>query len=90
MKEFPFEVCCVRFECRGLIEWFLRAPDWKIAFYGPSAVVFTRKNIPLVGGSTWVGTGIGEIKSLRQALIVFNFAATIRDWNSTNKILTHM
>jgi hypothetical protein len=90
MQRFPCDVWCIRYDCQALITWFFGSPEWNIAFYGPSGVVFTRRNIPLLGGTTWVGTGIREIKSLRQALIVFSFAATIQDWGSTNKILTSM
>ena len=90
VEEFPCDVWCVRYESHALITWFLRSPEWNIAFYGPSAVLFTRGSVPLMGGVTWVGTGIGEIKNLRQALIVFSFACAIRDWDSANRVLASM
>jgi len=90
LKKFPFEVCCVRYECRGLVTWFLRASDWKIAFYGPSAAVFARRDIPLPSGVPRVGQGIEGIKNINQALFVFDFTARIGDWGSTRKVLAGM
>jgi len=90
LRKFPFEVCCVRYECRGLVTWFLGARDWKIAFYGPSAAVFARRDIPLPAGVPRVGQGIEGIKNINQALYVFNFAARIGDWGSTRKVLAGM
>ena len=90
LRDFPFEVCCVRFECRELVAWFLRAPDWKIAFYGPSAAVFARRDIPLPAGGPRVGQGIEEIKNIIQGLFVFDFAARIGDWGSARKVLAGM
>ncbi len=90
LRDFPFEVCCVRYECRGLVTWFLRAPDWKIAFYGPSAVVFARRDVPLTEGVPRVGQGIEGIKNITQALFVFDFAARIQDWDSARRVLADM
>jgi hypothetical protein len=90
VRDFPGEVWCIRYESHALISWFLQSPDWKVAFYGPSAVVFVGRNVPLVGDRTWVGAGIAEIKSLRQALIVFGFAGTIQDWDIAHKVLASM
>jgi len=90
LRNFPFEVCCVRYECRGLVTWFLRAPDWKIAFYGPSAAVFARRNIPLTEGVPRAGQGIEGIKNITQALFVFDFAARIQDWDSARRVLADM
>jgi hypothetical protein len=70
--------------------WFLRSPEWNLALYGPSAVVFTRRNVPPVGERRQVGTGIGKIKNLSQALIVYNFAGAIHDRSRADRVLTGM
>jgi hypothetical protein len=90
LRDFPFEVCCVRHECRGLVTWFLRAPDWKIAFYGASAAVFARRDIPLPAEVPRAGQGIEGIKNITQALFVFDFAARIGDWGSARKVVADM
>ena len=90
VQDFPCDVWCIRYDCSGLITWFRQSPDWKIAFYGPSAVVFVGRDVPLVGGDKSVGAGIGEIKSMRQALLVFYFAGSIHDWDIARKILASM
>jgi hypothetical protein len=59
-------------------------------FYGPSAVVFTRKDIPLAEGLRGAGPGIEGIKNITQALLVFEFAVRVQDWQSARKILADM
>ncbi len=90
LRHFPFEVCCVRYECRGLVAWFLRSSEWKIAFYGPSAVVFAKRNVPLPQGAPRVGKGIERIRNITQALFVFDFTARIGDWQNARKVLAVM
>ncbi len=90
LRDFPFSVCCVRYECRGLIAWFLHAPDWRPAFYGPSAVVFVRRDIPLPQGAPRVGTGMEKIRNITQALFVFDFAARTRDWETARRVMAGM
>ncbi len=90
LRDFPFQVCCVRYECRGLIGWFLHAPDWKLAFYGPAAAVFARKDVTLPRGVPRRGRGLEKVRNITQALFVFDFAARIRDWRSARRILAGM
>jgi hypothetical protein len=90
VKDYPCDVWCIRYECDEVITWFLRSPEWNLSFYGSSAAVFTRRSIPLVGGGRQVGTGIGEIKNLRQALIVYSFAGALGDWRSVDRVLAGM
>jgi hypothetical protein len=90
LKDHPFQVCCIRYECRRLMTWFLRAPDWRVAFYGPSAAVFTRIDVPLAKGLPRVGQGIEDIRSMVQALFVFEFTTVIQDWQSARKVLAGM
>lgn len=90
LQRYPFEVCCVRYECRELLTWFLRAPDWRIAFYGPSAVVFARGDVPLPRGAPRVGQGLEGIRNITQALFVFDFTARIGDWDNARKVLAGM
>jgi len=90
MRNFPCEVWCIRYECRKLITWFIRSPNWKVAFYGPSAAVFAREDVPLVEQTPQAGQGIGKIKNITQALFVFTFAVTIRQWDDARIVLAGM
>jgi hypothetical protein len=90
VENFPCEVWCIRYECRKLITWFLRSSDWKVAFYGPSAAVFAREDVPLVEEAPQAGQGIGKIKNITQALFVFTFAVTIHDWDNARIVLASM
>jgi hypothetical protein len=73
-----------------VVSWFLGSSDWKVAFYGPSGVVFTRKDIRLPDGLSRVGQGIGEIKNINQAVFVFMFAVSMQDEHNARRILAGM
>jgi hypothetical protein len=90
VRHFPCEVWCIRYECRKLITWFLRSPDWKVAFYGPSAAVFAREDVPLMEQTPQAGQGIGKIKNITQALFVFTFAVAIHQWDNARMVLAGM
>ena len=90
VQDFPCEVWCVRYRSRPVIEWFVRSPDWRIAFYGPSAVVFARKEVPGLERNPQAGEGIGRIKNMGQAQLVLQFAASIRDWDRARTVLAGM
>jgi hypothetical protein len=89
-RNFPCEVWCIRYKSRLLIGRLLRSPDWRVAFYGPSAVVFVRKDVAGLERKPRIGEGIGSIKNLRQAQYVLQFAAGIRDWDGARAILAGM
>jgi len=90
MVTFPCEVWCIRYECQKLITWFLRSRGWKLDFYGPSAAVFVRDDIPLVEEARRAGPDMGEIKNISQALFVFSFAVGIHDWGIARTVLAGM
>jgi hypothetical protein len=90
VKNFPCEVWCIRYKRRRLIGWFVRSPDWRVAFYGPSAVIFARKDVAGLEGKPQTGEGIGRMKNLSQAMFVLNFAASIRDWDRARAVLAGM
>ena len=90
LRDFPCQVWCLRYKSRPVIGWFVRSPDWRVAFYGPSAVIFVRKDVQGLEGKTQAGEGIGRIKNLRQAQSVLQFAATIRDWDRARTVLAGM
>lgn len=82
LKAFPCEVWCIRYACRPLIWWFVHSPEWKVVFYGPSAVVFARKDLPDLEDKPRAGEGLGEIRNIDQAVQVLTFASMIHDWNT--------
>ena len=90
VRNFPCEVWCIRYECRKLITWFVHSPNWKVAFYGPSAVVFTREDVPVMRQTPQAGQGIGKIKNITQALFVFTFAVTVHEWDNARMVLAGM
>jgi hypothetical protein len=90
VAKYACDVWCVRYEHEGVTNWFLRSPDWKVAFYGPSAAVFVRKNMPLSPKLPRAGRGIGQIRNIGQALLVLMFSVSLRDWDNADTVLTSM
>ena len=90
LEKFPAEVWCLEYEFKTLLNWFIRSPDWKIAFYGPSAVIVVKKELESGKDPDFAGAGMGEIKNLNQALLVFNFSLIISDWHTAGDILSGM
>ena len=90
LEEFPTDVWYSEHEFKKSLSWFLRSPDWKVVFYGPSGVVFAKKWIELPGGLSYAGKGMGEIRNLSQVLLALNFIMTINDWDTARDILAGM
>ncbi len=88
--KYACDAWCVRYEHERVTDWFLRSPDWKLAFFGPSAAVFVRKNILLSPELPRAGRGIGEIRNIGQALLVLMFSVSIHDWDNAHTILASM
>ncbi|MBW2173158.1 MAG: hypothetical protein JRF64_00655 [Deltaproteobacteria bacterium] len=84
------DVWSIRYEHTTVVSWFLGSPDWKVAFYGPSGVVFTRKDIRLPDGLPRAGQGTEEIKNINQAVFVFMFAVSMQDEHNARRILAGM
>jgi len=70
--------------------WFTNSPDWKVAFYGPSSVIFVRSDIQLPEGAPRTGVGINDIKNMHQAIYVLKFAIDIMDWKNAQIIFDGM
>ncbi len=90
LKDFPAEVWCVNHSYERLTAWFLRQPDWKLAYYGPSSAVFARSDIPIPEMEDRSAESIARISNASQALFVFRFAMAISDWDTSSQILARM
>ena len=90
VRKYVCDVWCVRYEHEGVTNWFLRSPDWKLAFYGPSAAVFVRKERLLSPQLPRAGSGIKDIKNISQALLVLMFSVSVRDWDNAQVVLASM
>jgi hypothetical protein len=90
VADFPADVWCLSLAYERVTAWFLRQPDWKLAFYGPSAAVFVRAGIALPEMAERAGEGIARLASASQALYVFRFAMALGDWPVALRILARM
>jgi len=90
LQEFPCEVFCINLTYERATTWFLRDPRWKMAFYGPSAAVFVRNDVPFPESENRAAAGIAQIRSASQALYVFRFALALNDWTTAERLLARM
>ena len=87
LREFPADVWCVVFALRDTVAWFQESPDWAPVFYGPSAVVFARRDLALAAEPLRAAPEIGEIRNLYQGLLVLSFALNVQDFRGAERIL---
>jgi len=89
LEKNPADAWCIIHHYK-LRSWFAESPDWKLAFFGPSASVFVRSDIELPDDAPLSGQGINDIKNLYQAQSVLKFATEIKSWDNAKQILTGM
>lgn len=87
-RKFPFEVWCISYSYERVVDFFRYSPEWELAFYGPSAAVFVRKDVVALPfqPQTPAAGGIENIRNLNQAIRVLKFAISINDLCAARKI----
>jgi hypothetical protein len=66
---------------------FLKSPDWRLVFYGPTAAVFVRRSLQFEGQRKSAGAGI---RNADTAIRFFYFAAEVGDFNVAWSTLHHI
>ena len=90
LAQYPADVWCVGLVLRQIVTWFLNAPGWMPAFYGPSAAVFIRRGETLPEGRLQHGDRIGDIRNLYQAGLVLAFALDAGDLAGAERVVVGM
>ena len=89
-REFPCRIYCVSFQHQALVTALIQHRDWNVAFFGPSSVVFVRRDLPIPDEAPRVSEEVGEIRNLRWALHVLRVAVALRDLETADHILERM
>ncbi len=91
VKNFPCNVFVVKHRFRQLVDQFLRAPDWKVGFFGPTAVVFLSNEVALPQeAGAFAEDRFEKLKSPKAAFDVLGFAMKAGDFASAEAILETM
>ncbi len=91
LSTYQCDVFVVQCQFHDLIKNFLRSPEWRSAFYGPTAVVFVRNEILLPEEAADFGNNrFRKLKSPVAAFDVLWFALNTGDYSSAEYILETM
>ena len=90
LKRFPCDVWLINHRHRATINWYNKSPDYKLAFFGPSAVIYVKKHIVLPKDAPKYGEGLARIRSVHRGLEVLNFATNHQQWEGALKVLEGM
>jgi len=90
LRQYPCEVFCAGLERQALVTWFLRSDAWRLAFYGPSAAVFIRGELPLPAGVARTAPAVARIRNIGQALLAYRVALSVHDFATCHRIVAHM
>ena len=91
LKKYPAHTAIIDLAKRECVRNFLRAPDWRVAFYGPTAAVFVRKDVALPAtASGFAPDRFAALRNARTALRVFEFAAAVGDHRTAWQVLAQL
>jgi Tfp pilus assembly protein PilF len=76
LKKYSCDLWCFSYG-NNIIKYFMRSPDWRLAYYGPSACIFISRRISNTDGHI-VSNSIDKI-NFYQALAVLHFAYEVGD-----------
>lgn len=80
LEKYPAATAIIDLAKRKCVQNFLRAPDWRPVFYGPTAAVFVHKSVSLPGmASPFTPDRFASLRNGTTALRVFEFAAAVGD-----------
>lgn len=86
MARFPCDVWVISYSYSQALAGFQRFPDWRLAYYGPVAAVYVRKQLD-AGQAPKPVEALKNIRNLDQALSVLAFSLTIPDLPSAEWIV---
>ena len=70
---------------------FLRAPDWRLAYYGPTAAVFVPRSIARADLPTGVAPArFADLRNAATAVLVLEFAIAVDDASTARMMLAQL
>lgn len=90
LEKFPAQVWILRYGFNRAMENFLSSPDWRLVFFGPSAAVFIKSDMPILPGPAGISEEIDNIKNLDQALMTLQFTTLLGDYQTGKRVMAGM
>ncbi len=87
IKKYDCDLWCLPLIFPNL-DYFMRSPEWRLVYYGPSACIFLSKHIPYHNGHE-ISASVYNV-SFNQKLNTSNFALSIGDFDTSRRLLTQM
>lgn len=87
LKRYPADVALIDLLHVSARRNFLKSPDWRLVYCGPTAAVFVKRTVPYTGELRSAAT---EIRNAGTAIQFFDFAAEIGDFSVAWKTLGHI
>jgi hypothetical protein len=69
---------------------FVRAPDWRLLFYGPTAVIFARHDARAIQVRPEAASELLRLQNARTAFIVLDFAVVVGDYSMAWNVLEQL
>lgn len=84
LARYPADLAIIDLNKEGCWRNFVRASDWHLLFYGPTAAIFTHSPAP-AGHRIEAAAALQHLRNARTAFTVFDFSVVIGDhqmaWN---------
>lgn len=91
LEKYPAKTAVIDLAKRECVRNFLRAPDWRVVFYGPTAAVFVQKSVSLPEtASRFAPERFASLRNGVTALRVFEFAAAVGDDATVWRVLRQL
>ena len=91
LRKYPADVALIDLAKEECVGNFLKAPDWRLAYYGPTAAVFIKQALTAPAGATTVAPDrFNALRNPSTAVRVFQFAVQVADFPTAWKVLEQM
>lgn len=91
MERFPCSLWCVSYKNFELLKWFHALPEWELAYLGPVAAVFVKKE--LLGARPHPEIDYQALRQIKSGQILFNaikFATLMQEWQAADVMLARV
>lgn len=86
ISKYPCNVWVVDYYESNILKYFVKDPGWRVAFYGPSAVVFLRESPAHTSRKTEISPEIFEIRNFLFGSRIFFFAVSLKDYEIAHRV----
>jgi hypothetical protein len=91
LRKYPADVALIDLAKADCVRNFVRAPDWQLAYYGPTAAVFVKRDVGVPEAARRVAPDRFQVlRSPSTTVQLFEFATFIGDGGTARAVLAEM